>query len=342
MEPRLTGFTNERSLQLYRDVADRAARIPRVSAVAVATHVPLARAAMLPWSAGAGGVTTSDGKPVKVTAGLASVTPGYFDVLGVPLVSGRAFTAADDGDADRVVILNESAAREFFANAPPLGRQIRLFGPKGYTVVGVVRDTKYQSVRDEAVPFIFAPLEQEPGVGGVSVLVRSSAPTAALPALRAALHEADPSVPLRDARLVARQIDRVLMPQRFGAVLFTVFGLVALAITAVGIYGTVAYTVSQRTTEIGIRSALGAQRGHIVRLVLRRTGIALGSGTLAGGAVALAGTRAAEHFLYGVAPTDPSAFAAAGVLLVATTLVVALGPARRAARIEPSTALRAE
>jgi ABC-type antimicrobial peptide transport system permease subunit len=279
---------------------------------------------------------------VKVSAGLASVSPGYFEVLGVPLRAGRAFTAADDGDAEKVAVINESAARTFFGGASPLGRQIRLFGPMGYTVVGVVRDTKYQSVRDEAVPFVYASLAQEPGIGGVSVVVRSAAPAAVLPGLRAALHAADPSVPLRDARLVARQLDRVLMPQRFGAVLFTIFGLVALAITAVGIYGTVAYTVSQRTTEIGIRSALGAQRGDILRLVLSRTGLALAGGTLVGGALALASTRAAEHFLYGVAPTDLRAFAAAGGVLVVTTLLVALGPARRATRIDPARTMRVE
>jgi predicted permease len=342
MEPRLTGFTSERALRLYGEAAERAARIPGVTGVAVGTHVPLARAATLPFSATAGGATTSDGKPADVMAGLASVSPGYFAVLGVPLRAGRDFTARDDGEAEKVAIINETAARRFFAGAPALGGQIALFGDMRYTVVGVVPDTKYESVRDEAVPFVYAPLAQEPGVAGVSVIVRSATPAAALPALRAALHEADPTVPLRDARLVARQIDTVLMPQRFGAMLLSVFGLVALAITAVGIYGTVAYTVSQRTTEIGIRRALGAQRGDILRLVLRRTGVALVGGTLVGGGVALAGTRTAEHFLYGVAATDLVAFAAAAGLLVVTTIVVALGPARRAARIDPARAMRVE
>lgn len=162
---------------------------------------------------------------------------------------------------------------------------------------------------------------------------RSANPAATLPALRAAVHAADPLVPLRDARLVERQLDLVLMPQRFGATLLTVFGLVALAITAVGIYGMVAYTVSQRAREIGIRSALGARCGDILRLVLQRTGVALAAGTVVGMGAAAVATRPAGHFLYGVTATDPTAFVTAARVLVLTALIVALGPAPRELRL---------
>ncbi|HEU4628988.1 MAG TPA: ABC transporter permease [Gemmatimonadaceae bacterium] len=345
MEPRLSGFETAQQLELYRDAMTRAGRIPGVTAVAAATHVPLARLVFLPFGAGPDGATGPDGKPVKMTAGVVSVTPGYFATLGVPLRAGRDFTAADDEDAPDVAILNESAARAFFGDAPAVGGQLTMWGDARYTVVGVVRDTKYESVRDEAVPSVFRPLAQESGIGGVSIIARAADPErapAVLAALREAVRAADPSVPLRDARLVARQIDAVLMPQRFGATLLSIFALVALAISAVGIHGTVAYTVSQRTTEIGIRGALGAQRGDILRLVLRRTAVALVLGALTGGALALAGTRAVAHFLYGVAPTDTVAFAAALGVLVVTGLVVAIVPARRATRIDPVRAMRSQ
>ncbi|MES2522569.1 MAG: ABC transporter permease [Gemmatimonadota bacterium] len=341
MEPRKVGYNKIRALQLYRDAATRARQIPGVTSVSVATHVPLARAPMLPFSV-AGGKQGENAPPPRVTAGFASVTPGHFATLGVRMQQGRDFAGTDNSTAGRVVILNESAARAFFGDASPLGQRLGLFGDIEYTVIGVVHDTKYQSVRDDGVPFVFAPLEQEPDVGGVSILVRSGTPDAVLPALRTALHETDASVPLRDARLVARQMDAALMPQRFGAMLLSVFGLVALAITAIGIYGTVAYTVTQRTREIGIRSALGAPRTHIMRLVLRSTGVAVLNGALLGGLLALAATRTAAHFLYGVEPTDMVAFVASATVLLCTTLLVALQPARRAARIDPAVAMRAE
>lgn len=343
MEPRLSGLEKERALALYRDAMESVSAIPGVAAVAVATHVPLERLPKLSFTADEGGLTGADGMPVRVSAGVVSATPGYFAAIGVPLRAGRDLAASDDDGAPRVVVLNESAARVLFGDASPLGRQVTMWGEMRYTVVGVVRDTKYESVSDDAVPGVFMPLAQESGIGAVSIIARVADPRhapAVLSALRAVLRDADPSVPLRDARLVERQVDAVLMPQRFGATLLSIFALVALVISAVGIHGTVAYTVSQRAAEIGIRGALGAQPGDILRLVLRRTAVALALGTTAGALVALAGTRIVRQFLYGVTPTDVVAFGVAAGVLVATGLIVAIVPARRATRIAPVSAMR--
>jgi ABC-type antimicrobial peptide transport system permease subunit len=252
------------------------------------------------------GVNASD-RSERVGVGLIHVSPEYFDVIGIPLRAGRGFTASDNASVPRVAIVNESAARHLAPGLDIIGRELRMLGTITYTVVGIVADTKYATVRDSAVPVMFTPVAQ-PTSMGASLIVRSRNPGAVLPALT--LHEIDPNVPVRDVRLVVQQVDAVLMPQRFGAMLLGALALIALCISTVGIYGVVAYGVSQRARELGIRIALGAGSDHIVRIVALRSALAIGLGMAIGVGAASLATRGLEGFLYGVTRLDLLAFAA--------------------------------
>jgi len=203
----------------------------------------------------------------------------------------------------------------------------------------VVQDTKYESVRDAGLPVVFVPLRTD---RGVSIVVRSRAPASVLPALRAALAAIDPNLPLRNARLVETQLATVLMPQRFGTMLFGVFAFIALCVAALGIYAVSAYTVVQRTHELGIRIALGAQRGDVLRAVMSRTMLAAAVGVVAGLATALAAARFASPFLYEVKADDSLSYLAAALALGVTAMAASLVPARRAARVNPIVALQTD
>jgi predicted permease len=337
-DPFLYGYDGARAVQYCDRAMQGAAALPGVSAVAVTRHVPLAPLHTLPVDQIGGGRPAGGG---FVAAGLNSITPAFFKVLDIPMVAGRAFTNADAPPARRVAIVNQSAAALFFPGETALGKELVIFDDR-ITIVGIVRDSKYATLHERQVPLVFQPMAQDPSVGDISLVVRAANPRATLTALRDVLRPIDPNMPLHDERLVADQIDEVLMPQRFGATLLGLFAFIALAVATVGIYGTITYTVSQRTREIGVRIALGARAADILRTVLARSGRAVGVGIivgLAGGALA---SRALVRFLYGVQPIDLTSFMAALVLLAAGALVAAVVPARRALRTDPASAMRAE
>jgi predicted permease len=326
-------------VQRYMEIVDRAAALPGMIAVAASTHVPLI--GMRGWPFAEGAATTSP-SPNRKTMPLpmVSVTPAYFTVLGVPIVSGRGITAQDLAASPQVAVLNESAARAFWPSESPIGKQINFMDAETYTIVGVVRDIKYATLQDEDVPFAYAPMVQKEPIGTVSFIARSGNPKSALAALQRTMKSTAPELVIRNPRLVIDQIDQVLMPQRFGATLLSVFSLVALAVSAVGIYGTVAYTVARRTTEIGIRMALGARRTDVLELVLFRTAASVAAGIAIGLFAAGLATKLVVHFLFGITALDALAFGGAIGVMVVVAIGVALAPARRATRIDPVDAMR--
>jgi predicted permease len=337
VELRIHGYDNAAQIEYHRKALERLAAHPEIEGAAVATHVPLGRAISLPFKSPDAVGPQQNKAMVLVVNG---VSDDYFNVLGIPLTAGRHFDAHESSGAGRVAIVSEATARALWGDARALGKRLTLFGPVPYTVVGVVRDAKYQSVRDVDVPAVYFPLKQEVGLGGVSIIARSSDPRLALRTLQREIAVLDPNVPLRRARLVGDQIDDVLMPQRFGTTLLGVFAAIALTIAAIGVYGVVSYAVAQRRAELGIRIALGAQGGDIYWTVLRSSLAAVAVGTLLGVGASIAGTKALAAFLYGVSPLDGVAFAtAAGALLVAA-LLASLIPARRAARTDPAASMR--
>lgn len=334
------GYDRARELDYFRQAEARAREIPGVSAVAAASAVPLANLPRMPFSLAT--VTDAGTRAPQVRAATNAVTPGYFATLDLPLLDGRLFTEADVAGAPRVAMVSESAARLLSPDRSAIGRSIRLLGAIELTIVGVVKDTKVESVRDVGLPLVYLPLAQQSPTGDVSVVVRSSHPAAALTALQRSVSAIDPVVPVRDPRLVTDQLDRALMPQRFGATLLGLFAVIALVVAAVGIYGVVAYSVSQRSAELGIRIALGASRGDIARTVAWRTGVAVAIGGLAGVVLALVGMHGVERFLYGVPLLDPVAVVGASVLMAAAVVAAGLGPIRRALSVDPITAIRSD
>lgn len=275
---------------------------------------------------------------------MAMISPEYFETLDVPLVRGSTVDANQmrpvrrDTSVQRVVV-NEAAAAAFWPGRDPIGRRLSLLRTIHLEVVGVARNIKHESVRDSAFPVVFMPLRQD---RGLSVVVSADDPARVLPALRRAVAQVDPTLPLRNARVVSRQLDEVLMPQRFGAVLLGVFSLIALGVAAIGIYSVCAYTVVQRTPELGVRIALGAQRRDVMKSVFQRVAPAVLGGMVSGLLVAGAAATVLEPFLFGVTSRDALAYTGAAVAIAIAGLAAAWAPARRASGIDPVRAMRAE
>lgn len=276
-----------------------------------------------------------------------SVGPGYFDVLDVPLLAGRDFDGRDRIDSAPVVIVNETFARRLGGAASAVGRRITRESTPGspeetFDIVGVVADSAYLGLKEEPSPTLYYALSQDSATLAARLLVRSSQPAnTTTSAITAALADLDPRITVSYA-LVPTMIRDTLTQDRLLAALSGGFGALAAVLTMVGLYGLIAYSVSRRSTEIGVRLALGATRGSIMRLVLREAGVLLAFGAPLGAALALAGGRTASSLLFRVRPHDPWTLIAALVVLSAVALAASYLPARRAARIEPVVALRAE
>jgi predicted permease len=274
----------------------------------------------------------------------AKVSDGYFETMQVDIVRGRAIDARDGLGTPGVVVVNETFARQFWPKADPLGQGVSVRGPAGpfLTVVGVARDGKYQTMTEDPVPFVYFPLAQE-YYPVLTLVARSSRdPAAAVRAVRSSLLAVDPDLPIFSAQTLGEHLALTLLPQRVAAIVLGSFGGVALLLAAMGIYGIVAFSVSQRTREIGVRVALGAARRDVIRLMVRSGMRPVAIGVGLGLVTALAVTRLLRSFLTGVSPTDPATFAGVVLGFLGVALWASLVPARRAARIDPLTALRSE
>jgi putative ABC transport system permease protein len=278
------------------------------------------------------------------------VTPGYFRTLKIDLVAGRLFDQRDDAQAPRAVIVNETLARAVWGDASPLGRHIvpALTFPDGsYTVVGVIADVKNGGVDKPTDTALYLPYGQVPATTGLLrapfVAVRSvSAPAAVVGAVRNALREIDPSLPLADVRTLEEVVSASESRPRFVTLVLTLFGGVSLLLAAVGVYGVIAYSVAQRSRELGIRIALGAPAAAVLRAVLGSALALTLGGVLLGVVGALALARFLSGFLFGVQATDVRTLAAVSLLLAAVALLACVPAARRALRVDPLTALRSE
>ena len=277
----------------------------------------------------------------------ADVGTDFFSVMKVPMVAGRAFTRQDNETSPKVAIINQALAKLFFPHENPLGKRFSP-GPKTKVrkwieIVGVCADTRYDSLRNDPPPLHFSPYRQQPEMEGLTYIIRTPMKAPAIvPSLRAAVRHIDPNLPLLDIRTEQQQIDADLQQERTFASLSSGFALLALTLACVGIYGIMAYTVAQRTNEIGIRLALGARRGQVRGMVLRESGWLALAGVVAGISVALALGRLVESFLYGVKPADPLSVVGAALVLLAVALSSGWIPARRASLLEPMDALRHE
>jgi predicted permease len=267
--------------------------------------------------------------------------------MGIPLLGGREFTVADTAGSPKVAIINETMARRYFANRNPIGSHFA-FGAgdrvrPDIEIVGVVKDSKHATLREEKRPFAYLPYAQEENLGRLTFYARTDQDvTSIAPSLRREVARRDNNLPIYDLKTLSRQADESLFADRFLTFLSICFGSLAAALAAVGLYGVMAYTVTRRIREIGIRIALGATQARVAWLVLREVALLAGVGLFAGAPLAFALGRAAESLLFGVKAGDPAVFAAACLLLALVALLGGYLPARRAAKVDPMVALRRE
>jgi len=276
------------------------------------------------------------------------VSAGYFETIGTPLLAGRDFNDRDTTASPDVVIVNEEFSRKFLNGANPLGRQFRLVVGPGqtphlYQVVGIVKNTKYQNLREDFKPQVFVAASQDtaPGVNK-NFLIRSRLPLGPLLPLVKNVIEGQNSQAGIEFHSFVEQVSDSLLRERLMATLSGFFALLAAILATVGLYGVISYMIAKRRNEIGIRIALGAGRSTVVGMILREAGMLVAAGWIAGSALAVGGGRAAASLLYGFMPGDPWIIGGAGLLLAAAALLAVLLPALRASRLEPMTALREE
>jgi predicted permease len=329
--------------ELWGRFVERVASLPEVGVAALGTMTPLS-------GRDRGVAAALEGRPLRPPNNgvhVNTVTTGYFRALGIPLVSGRVFTPGDTAAAPRVTILNRTAAQAWFSDVNPIGRKISFPGqrvPGLYEVVGVVADAKYVNLRLPDERMVYIPLGQalDPISNIMLVATRSGDPTALVPAIRTTAAEMIPGGFVTRIGTMEERVERSLLRERLLSILATFFGGLALTLACVGLYGVLSYTVVRRSREIGIRMAVGARHGAVAWMILRETLLLVTLGmTLGVFAAALAG-RSISSQLFGVAPGDPLATAAAVGILVAVTLAAAYLPTRRATRIDPVIALRCE
>ena len=322
--------------QVYDRLLEQVRGVSGVRAAALGHAPPLHRS----WTTRVHRADSVDAAVMRDEWEMRPVSPGYFSTLGIPL-RGRDLADGDREGAPLAVLINEAAARRYFPGEDPLGKFVVLWD-KPREVIGVVGDVRSIAPGEAAAPSIFPPLAQTP-FGGVTLVVRSNGdPLALLPALRAAIHRAEPELAPYNVATLDQEVHNALGGMRFGTGVVTVFALVALALAAVGVFGIVALEVAQRSAELGLRIALGARRRDILRLALGRTLRTIALGALAGGVLTVGAGHLLSTALFGVSAHDPLALAASSAVLFAIALIACLLPARRALRIEPMLVLRRE
>jgi predicted permease len=334
------GYTPERGLLFFDRAITEVASLPGVRGAAVAQVPPLAGGLSRSVFPEGADTTTRDRVLVQVN----SISVGYFDTIGIPLVRGREFTRTDAEHAPLVVVVNETMAQRFWPNQDPIGKRFKFFGDDEFTtIVGVARNSAYNGVAEAPIPFIYQPLLQNYSPQA-TLHVRTDGNAAALAApVRSAVLEIDPTLSVFDARTLEDQVFESLAPLRTNVVVITAVGTLALLLAAVGLYGVANYSVSQRTREIGVRMALGARRGTVLRLVLGHGLLLVGFGVALGVLLAAAlAPLVPPDLAPNVNLRDPAVFAGTALILAAIALVASAIPAYRATRIDPLRALRAE
>jgi putative ABC transport system permease protein len=331
----------ERIHAFARGVLDRIQYLPGVTSASLINSVPFAMMFIQ-------GDFEIEGQPKPtLNVGIPKIEAGYFKTMGIPLLAGREFTAGETAAAPKVAIVSERVVREFSGSGPRevLGRRVRVWGSTEWlTVVGVVADIRQRGLEQDLQPMIYAPFQQERGgfVRFVSFVARTATPASVADGIRAEIRRAAPDLPIESTVTMDEALAASVAQPRFRTLLLGLFAMTATLIATCGLYGLMAYAVAQRRREIGVRMALGAERRDVLHLVLTRALRVVVAGLIVGLAGAAGVTRVLQRFLFGVTPTEPIVFTIVTLLLLAVGLMAAWLPARRATRIDPWSALRAE
>ncbi|HEY4757816.1 MAG TPA: FtsX-like permease family protein, partial [Chthoniobacterales bacterium] len=342
IDPALAGYDQKRGGQIARDIIEQIRRDPQVRTADLGQFVPLG-------FGGEGRTIVAEGRDENAEsnrkiANISAVTPGYFETMRIAILRGRNLSEEDGNEnAPKVAVISETMAKTFWPGEDAIGRRFRYYNRQGsFEVVGVARDVKAITLGETPVPMLYTPFRDLPD-GGITIFIHTvGAPGPMLAEAHRVIRNIDNHISIPYEKTVAQHLAFALWPSWMGAVLLGSLGLLALVLASVGVYGVMAYSVSQRTRELGIRMALGAQSGQVLQLVLRQGMLLAGIGIVIGVLAAFGSTRLASTFLYGVNPSDPTVFIAVTSLLAAAAFAACYFPARRALNIDPVMALRFE
>ncbi len=336
------GYNQARVHQMYEDIQQRLASVPGVGSASLAQIVPLSGDNSMNSIHVEGYEPKTD---ENTNPNFNEVSPGYFQTMGIPILLGRGFTLQDKLGAQKVAVVNETFVQHFLGTGNPLGRRFGYHGqgPADVEIVGVVKDGKYNTLRDKKTSFIYVPYQQDDDLSGISAIVRTlGPPEAMMPGLRHEIAAIDSNLAVWDLRTMETQVNKSLFAERVTAILCACFGGVATVLAFIGLYGVMAFSVARRTREIGIRMALGAGRGRVLGMVLKEVAWMCLIGIGLGVPLAIGLSRYLVSQLYGVAPTDLLTLLFAVLTMLCVSLVAGFLPARRAATIDPTIALRYE
>jgi putative ABC transport system permease protein len=340
----LARYPEGAQIPFYEELYRRLARLPGVRGVAATNILPLS-----------GGYSCDgfriDRRPVprgqEPCAEARSISPRFFEVMGIPVVAGRGFTAADGTTAHRVVVINQAMARQFWAGEDPVGQTITYFsrgdreGPR--EIVGVVADTKHLTLTEQPKPMFYTPQPQPPSYHGMTLVIRADTDAAALAgAVRHEVRQMDSRIALYNIRTLDQLLGRAIAAPRFRSLVLGLFAVMGLVLALIGVYGVIVYSVAQRTREIGIRIALGAGRRSVVQMIVQQALTPVLWGLAAGVALAVAAGQTLSTLLFGVSAFDPLTMAAVPLLVLAVSLAASWMPALRATRVDPVAAIRSE
>jgi len=338
LDMELQGYDKNRGKNFYAGVLDNVSTLPGVQSVTLASTLPVT----------AGGMRmqrpenfTKPAVNERISIDVVRIAPRFFETIGLPLLRGRDFRALDTEKSTPTIIVNEAMAQKFWPGADPVGRAFN-DGDTTFEVVGVARDTKYRDLRERSRMTMYRPLTQFYS-SGVNLLVRTTSdPTPLAPTIQNRLRLLEPALAVFNIRTLSEHVDRSLYAERMQSLLLSVFSVLALVLTAVGIYGVIAFTVAQRTREVGIRMALGAQKKDVLKLILIRGMLLAAWGTGMGLIGCYWLSRLVSNQLYGVSAHDPATLVTVAALLIVVALSASYIPARRATKVDPLVALRYE